>query len=104
MAFTDKAWDGSASRWPDSASYCKSCLIDDNPAGKEKIQALCHLPVAEPDGTINANAVHNAVARLMQTKTSPANKKAAARKLKSLYGQMGVKQEDIPESLQRMTQ
>lgn len=102
--FTSKPWDGSASRFKDTDAYCASCLIDDNPAGEEKVQALCHLPIAEPDGTINENAVHNAVARLMQTKTSPTNKKKAASKLKSIYGQMGVKKEDMPESLLNMTQ
>lgn len=57
MPFTTKPWDGSAGRWPDAASYCKVCLVDNNSAGSEKTKAECHFPVKEPDGTYNVNAL-----------------------------------------------
>lgn len=57
MPFTEKAWDGSAGRWPDAASYCQAALVDNNPAGAAKTKAECHFPVREPDGTYNVNAL-----------------------------------------------
>lgn len=103
MAITNQAWDGSASRWPDTPSYCDACLIDDNPSGQDKTQANCKLPVYEPNGDINSNAVHAAAAALAGgrggVKSSPASKKAAARKLVKLYGQL---QEDVPDSIKNM--
>jgi hypothetical protein len=103
MAITDKAWDGSASRWSDTASYCASCLIDENEPGKDKIQANCKLPVKEPNGDINRNAVHAAAAALAGgrggVKASPSARKAAARKLVRLYGQL---KETPPPSIKNM--
>jgi HK97 family phage prohead protease len=66
-AFTDAPWDGSPSRWPDAASYCRACAVDDNASGSEKSKAQCHLPIREPDGTYNLNAIRAALARLDQT-------------------------------------
>lgn len=86
-AFTEQAWDGSAGRWPDAASYCRSCLIDDNPAGQEKSKALCHLPIREPGGDININAVRNALARVNQVQTSTEKKARARRRLEALLAQ-----------------
>lgn len=105
MATTSKAWDGSASRWPDTDSFCKSSLIDENPDGQNKVQSLCKLPVYEPNGDLNVNAVHAAAASLAGgrggVKASPASKKAAARKLVKIYGQL---QEDVPDSIKNMAQ
>jgi hypothetical protein len=100
MAITNKPWDGSAGRWPDAASYCHACLINENTGdSKNWTKDACHLPVREPGGDINSNGVHAAAARLMQTKTSPANKKAAARKLRGLYREL---KETPPDSLKNM--
>jgi HK97 family phage prohead protease len=93
-AVTRKAWDGSAARYEDTAAYCKACLIDNNPAGEEKVQSRCSLPVYEPNGDLNANAVHAAAARLNQVQAS--GKTAAARKLVRLYRQLG---EEAPPSV-----
>ena len=87
-AVTRKPWDGSASKYADTNAYCKASLIDDNPAGEEKVQSRCHLPVYEPNGDLNANALSAAAGRLNQTQ-SP-QKAAAARKLIRLYGQAGM--------------
>ena len=90
MAVVDTAWDGSASRWPDTASFCKSCLIDTNPAGQDKIQADCKLPIREPSGALNKNALSAAAAALAGARgglkdVSSADKKAAARKLMAAF-------------------
>lgn len=86
-AFTTKAWDGSASRFEDTAAYCASCLIDDNPAGEEKTQARCHLPIKEPNGDININAVRDALARVGQVQSSAAKKATARQRLQRLLAQ-----------------
>ncbi len=100
MAITHKPWNGSGARWPDAASFCKACLINENTGDSANwTKDKCHLPVHEPDGDINANGVHNAASRIMQTKVSPAAKKAAARKLRGLYRQL---KEDPPDSLKNM--
>jgi HK97 family phage prohead protease len=87
-AVTRKPWVGAASKYEDAAAYCKASLIDDNPAGEEKTLARCHLPVYEPNGDLNANALSAAAGRLNQTQ-SP-QKAAAARKLVRLYRQAGM--------------
>lgn len=86
-AIVDRPWDGSASRYADTAAYCAACLIDDNPAGADKTQAMCHLPIKEPNGDININAVRNAMARVMQVQTSSANKSAARTRLQQILNQ-----------------
>ncbi len=86
-AIVDKPWNGSASRFEDTAAYCRSCLIDDNPADAEKTQALCHLPIREPNGDVNINAVRNALARVNQVKTSGAKKTAARTRLQRYMAQ-----------------
>jgi HK97 family phage prohead protease len=85
-AFTEQTWDGSAARFADTAAYCRSCVIDDNAAGP-KIQALCHLPVREPNGDVNVNAVRNALARLDQVQTSGATKTRARGTLERMLAQ-----------------
>ncbi len=90
MAVTSKPWDGSASKYPDTDAYCKACLIDENEPGADKVQALCHLPVYEPNGDLNQNALGPAAgalngARGQSVKATPASKKKAAKKLLAAY-------------------
>ena len=106
MAIVNKAWDGSASRWPDTPSFCDSCLINANTGDrKDWVQSACKLPVKEPGGDINSNAVHAAAAALAGGRggvnASPSDKKKAARALMRYYGQM---KEDCPPSLKNMAQ
>ena len=101
MAITDRPWDGSASRWPDTASYCSSCLIDTNPSGEDKTQDNCKLPIKEPGGDINKNALGAAAGALAGARgglknVSPADKKKAARALIRAYGEAKM---DVPPSL-----
>ncbi|MGN6760264.1 MAG: HK97 family phage prohead protease [Leifsonia sp.] len=66
-AYTEAAWDGSASRWDTAEAYCAASAIDLNPAGKPKTKTACHLPFKEPgSGTINVNGVRAALARIGQ--------------------------------------
>ena len=98
---SEKAWDGSASNYSSTEAFCAACLIDDNPTGQRKIQALCHLPVKDPGGALNVNGVHNAAARINQLKVSPASKKKGARALARAYAQI---KEPVPEIVKRMAQ
>lgn len=79
---SDSTWDGSASRFSDE-QWKKSCILDRGGSGPVKQE--CYLPVREPDGTLNMNAVHSAAGRIGSVKASPELKKAAAKKLVSLY-------------------
>lgn len=106
MAVVDKPWDGSASRWPDTESYCQACLLDLNPPGKDKVQALCKLPIREPNGDINANALPAALgalngARNALSGVSAQDKKKAARALVRAYGAAKL---DVPDSLKALAQ
>jgi hypothetical protein len=104
---TNQTWDGSASRWTDAKAYCNSSLINQNSSDNpdEWVKSACALPVYEPNGDININAVHAAASALAGgrggVKAPPAVKKAAARKLVKIYGQM---QEDVPDSIKNMAQ
>jgi hypothetical protein len=96
------SWDGSASRWPDTGSYCKSCLINENTGSEEDwVQAKCHLPVRDPgdsSDTFVRQAVHAAAQRFNQVQASSSAKASARRKLLSAYRQMD---EDPPDVLTR---
>jgi hypothetical protein len=105
-AISDAPWDGSPSNWKDTDAYCASCLIDQNESGKPKTQANCKLPYKFPDGDISRVSVHNCAASLAGARggvkgLSAAERKAAARKLVSLYRQL---KEDPPPSIKNMAQ
>ncbi len=66
-AYTEIAWDGSASRWDTPEAYCAAAAIDLNPAGKPKTKDNCHLPFKEPgSGAINVGGVRAALSRIGQ--------------------------------------
>lgn len=103
---SSRPWDGSASRWPDTASYAASCLINDNTGPRASwTKDKCHLPVKEPgSGDYNRAALGAAAAALAGARGNgmsipPAAKKAAARKLVSIYRRFKL---PIPDSLQKM--
>lgn len=102
--FTSKPWDGSANRWPDAASYADSSLINLNTGARSNwTKGNVKLPIREPSGEYNTNAIHSAAAALAGGRggvDAPASaKKAAAKKLVSLYGQM---KEDVPPSIKNL--
>lgn len=95
---SDAAWDGAASRFTDE-QYQKSCLV--NRGGDGSVKEKCSLPVREPDGTLNRNAVHSAAGMIAKLgDVSTAQKRAAARKLVSLY--KSKLKEDPPVSLSKL--
>lgn len=85
---SDKPWgDFSEGDYSDANNYCAACLIDMNTG--EKVKGMCKLPVKEPGGALNRNAVHAAASRFNAVDAPPDVKSTAARKLVSLYNQLG---------------
>lgn len=106
MPFSDKPWGSiSDSDYKDAASFCSACLIDTNPSGQEKVKSNCKLPIKEPSGVYNRNAIRAAVAVLAGARggvQAPSQeKRAAARKLLRLYAEM---EEEPPVSLKRLAE
>lgn len=103
MAVTDTAWDGAASNYSDTNAYCAACLIDLNASGEKKTQDNCKLPVKEPNGDINKNALGAAAASLAGARggvqAPAAAKKAAAKKLLGYYREAKM---EPPDSLKRI--
>ncbi len=102
--FTNKPWDGSAARWPDAGSYADSCLINLNTGSRSQwTKGQCLLPVQEPNGDYNVNAIHSAASVLAGgmggVKAPSAAKKAAAQKLVTLYGRMKA---TVPTAVKQM--
>lgn len=80
----------SASDYKDGAAYCGACLINRNdgpPASWTK--DACSLPVRQPDGALNTNAMSAAAGILNGARggvdASDAEKKTAARTLIGFY-------------------
>lgn len=86
-------WDGSPGRFTDE-QWHHSCIIK----GDVHDKSTSHLPVREPDGTLNANGVHAAAGRVNQVHAAPSQIAAAKKELVSLYHELG---EDPPDSLTR---
>jgi len=86
--FTDKPWDGAASKYADTDAYCAACLIDENTGSGPKVQSKCHLPVKEPGGAYNKNAIRNALARIGQVQSG--GKAQALARLKALAKEAGI--------------
>jgi HK97 family phage prohead protease len=98
MATTSKPWDGSASRFSDD-QYTASTLFCRPGDGAPKER--CSLPVLEPDGTLNVNALGAAASALAGGRGGLANatqamRATAARKLIRYYNAVG---KEPPSSL-----
>lgn len=104
MPISNKPWGNiSESDYKDAASFCKASLIDLNEPGAEKVKAKCKLPVYEPGGALNRNAVHAAAAALAGARggvdAPMEEKRKAARKLIRLYRELD---EEPPDSIKRL--
>lgn len=104
MAISDKPWGQfSEADYADASSFCHYSLIDMNPSGQEKTKANCKLPVFEPNGDLNRNAVHAAAVVLAGGRggvdAPPERKRAAARKLIAFYRQL---REEAPDSIRSL--
>src|SRR3990167_4984059 len=84
--FSDKPW-GSISEadYRDAEHFCASSLIDMNEGSGAKVKEKCKLPVKEPEGATNRNAMRAASAALAGARggvqAPPEMKKMAAKKL-----------------------
>lgn len=101
IAKTSKPWDGSPARF-DDAQYGRSTLFCR--PGDGPVKERCSLPVLEPDGTLNVNALGAAAGALAGGRGGLANvsgslKATAARKLIRYYGMAG---KPVPPSLTMM--
>lgn len=98
-AVTDRQWDGSAGRF-NAEQWRRSTLIDTGEGGTDS-KARYKLPVREPDGTINRNAVAAAAAALAGARggieATDAQKRSAARSLVRIY--RSDLDQDPPEGL-----
>ena len=88
-AVVRKPWAVTAARFEDD-EYQRSCLIDRG--GEDPVKERCSLPVLEPNGDLNANALGAAAAVLSGARgglrnVSGEQKASAARKLLRYYGQ-----------------
>lgn len=97
-AVSDAAWNGDPARYSPQ-QWRHACLIDTgqgDPDSKDRYK----LPVREPDGTLNRNAVHAAAAALAGgrggVQAPEAEKASAARALVAAYQQLG---ETPPDSI-----
>lgn len=99
MPISNRPWGDVKESDYDVAQWHRACLIhlhDGAPTSKGE----CKLPVREPSGTLNRNGVHAAAAALAGARggvdAPPDAKRAAARRLRSLYRELD---EDPPGSL-----
>jgi hypothetical protein len=103
MAVSDKPWSAFSEADYTPEQFCRAALIDLNTPGDDKVKGQCKLPVLEPNGAVNRNGVHAAAAVLAGgrggVQAPPDRKRAAARRLISLYRQLD---EDPPETLVRL--
>src|SRR5690606_15411365 len=94
-AITDAEWDGSASRFTNE-EWVRSTVVDrgeDYETDKERYA----VPIREPNGDLNRNAVHNAAARIDQVEG--ASDEAIAEGKRALVAAYRQLEEDPPESL-----
>lgn len=96
-----KPWHAEVSRFTDE-EYARSCLVDRG--GDAPVKERCSLPVLEPEGDLNVNALGNAAGSLMGARgglrnVTSADKAKAARKLLRMYDQAGV---DAPQGLRQV--
>jgi hypothetical protein len=94
-AVSNKPWSDITQADYTIEQWRRACLVGpDSPSDSKEDYSL---PVREPDGTLNRNAVHAAAGRLNQVQASPADKAKAARTLVGLY--RDHLHEDPPDSL-----
>lgn len=97
---SDKPWSDFSAADYTPAQWHRACVIHDHPAGVPDDKESCKLPIREPDGTLNRNAVHAAASVLAGgrggVQASPEDKAKAARAVLAAYRAIG---DDPPDSL-----
>jgi HK97 family phage prohead protease len=81
---TSKPWDSDTERFTDE-EYERSALVTRE--GDAPIKERCILPVLEPTGELNINALENTAKRLSSADLTPEERSAVARKLVRMYRQ-----------------
>lgn len=103
MAVSDKPWGQFSASDYTPEQFCRAALVDENPSGEPKRKENCHLPVMEPDGTVNRNGMMAAAAALAGArgglKVSLPLRQQAARALLRMYR---MHQMEPPDSLLRL--
>lgn len=106
MPISDKPWgdvEKTVEAYGSAEKYCRACLIDLNESGEKKVADKCKLPIREPGGAINRNALAAAAAALAGGRggvDAPLDeKRKAARKLIALYREADM---EPPESLKQL--
>ena len=106
MPFSNRAWgtiDKTVQAYGSAEKFCAASLIDLNEPGEDKVAGLCKLPVQEPTGSYNLNAMRAATAALLGARggvDAPLEaKRKAARKLVRLYREADL---EVPEALVRL--
>jgi len=106
MPISNKPWgdvEKTVEAYGNAEKYCQACLIDLNEPGEEKVASRCKLPIREPGGAINRNALTAAAAILAGGRggvDAPLpEKRKAARKLIAFYREADM---DPPESLKQL--
>lgn len=94
FAISDAEWDGSASRFDDE-QWVRSTVVDRG-SSFETAKERYAVPILEPNGDLNRNAVHNAAARINQVDASDDAIRAGKRKLIAAYRRLD---EEAPDSL-----
>ena len=102
QGWTDKPWNGAASRFTND-EWRHSCILD---RGDEfnTFKERYALPVREPDGQVNLNAVHAAAGGRGIDRVKGVSQKnidEAKSKLRGLYETIGVKRENFPPSIKK---
>jgi hypothetical protein len=91
-----KPWNPSPENYEDTGAYARACLIALLPDG-EKDVSRCWLPVYEPNGDLNVNALEAAAKRINHAPAS--TRPDAARKLLRLYRTAGM---EVPSTLRKL--
>lgn len=90
ITVSNKPWSNFTESDYSPPQWKAACLVDTG-QGPEDSKDRYALPVKEPDGTVNKNALSAAAGRLGQVKgISDDQRKAAAKALLSLYGKAGM--------------
>ena len=106
MAVSNAPWgDVSESDYASAGDFCDACLVNLNDGPRSRwSKSKCKLPVRMPrTGALNRGGVHAAAAALAGARggvqAPPDVKRAAARKLISLYRELD---EDPPEAVRQL--
>lgn len=104
--FSDKPWGSvSESDYASPEAFCAACLIDMNEGSGAKVKEKCKLPVKEPGGATNRNALRAASAALAGARggvqASPEMKKMAAKRLMRMMGEAEMEAGDSLKMMAR---